>query len=84
LTVWEHARTELSQCKKFVIGGYSFPSTDFHIRRLLREVFSNKSPEELCVINPNTTIVKIAKDLCNFQKPVMVCKDIDEFLKAGA
>ncbi len=83
LTVWEQARAELSQCKKLIIGGYSFPSTDFHIRRLLREVFSNKSPEELCVINPDTTVIKVIKDLCNFQKPVMACKDIAEFLKAS-
>jgi hypothetical protein len=84
LTVWEQAQAELRQCKRLVIGGYSFPQTDFHVRRLLREVFSENSPEELCIINPNTTIVRVAKDLCNYKKPVMVCKDLDEFLKMGA
>ena len=84
LTVWEQARAELSDCKRLVIGGYSFPPTDFHIRRLLREVFSDNSPEELCIINPNTTIVQVAKELCNYKKPVMVCKDLDEFLKKDA
>jgi len=81
LTVWEQAQVELRQCKRLVIGGYSFPKTDFHVRRLLREVFSENSPEELCIINPNTTIVRVAKDLCNHKKPVMVCKDVEEFLK---
>lgn len=84
LTVWEQARVELCHCKRLVIGGFSFSPTDFHIRRLLREVFSDNSPEELCIINPNTTIVKVAKDLCNYKKPVMVCKDLDEFLKKDA
>ena len=83
LIVWEQARVELRQCKRLIIGGYSFPRTDFYVRRLLREVFSDNSPEELCLINPNTTIVQVAKDLCNYKKPVMACKDLDEFLKMG-
>jgi len=85
-TVWGRARVELHHCKKLVIGGYSFPPTDFHVRRLLREVFSdnNNRLEELCIINPNTSIVGLAKDLCNYKKPVMVCKDLNEFLKKGA
>lgn len=84
LTVWEQAQAELSQSKRLIIGGYSFPKTDFHVRRLLREAFSEKSPEELCIINPNTTIVRVAKDLCNYKKPVVVCKDLEEFLKMDA
>ena len=79
-TIWELARSELHSSNKLVIGGYSFPPTDFHVRRLLREVFSDKSLEELWVINPDTKIVQIAKDLCNYNKPVIVCKDIGEFL----
>jgi len=84
VTVWEQAQIELRRCKRLVIGGYSFPQTDFHVRRLLREVFSENSPEELCIINPDTTIVQLAKDLCNYKRPVMVCNDLNEFLKMGA
>ena len=83
LTVWELARDELRHCKRLVIGGYSFPPTDFHVRRLLREVFSDNSLEELCIINPNTAILQLAKDLCNYKRPVMVCKDLNEFLRNG-
>jgi hypothetical protein len=84
LTVWEQARAELCQCKRLVIGGYSFPRTDFHVRRLLREVFSDNTLEELCIINPDTTIVRVAKDLCNYKRPVTVCKDLGEFLRMSA
>lgn len=84
LDIWEQARTELLQCKRLFIGGYSFPPTDFNVRRLLREVFSENTLEELCIINPNTANVQVAKDLCNYKKPVMVCKDLNEFLKTCA
>lgn len=84
LHIWEQARIESLQCKRLFIGGYSFPPTDFHVRRLLCEVFSENTLEELCIINPNTDIVQVAKDLCNFRKPVMVCKDLNEFLKTCA
>lgn len=80
-TVWGQARIELCNSRRLVIGGYSFPPTDFHVRRLLREVFSDTSPKDLCIINPDTTIVRVAKDLCNYKKPVMVCKDLGEFLE---
>jgi hypothetical protein len=83
-TIWEQARVELRHCKRLVIGGYSFPQTDFHVRRLLREVFSDNCLEELCIINPNTIIIGVAKDLCNYKMPVTVCKDIEEFLSMGA
>lgn len=84
LKIWEQARLELLQCKRLFIGGYSFPPTDFHVRRLLREVFSENTLEELCIINPNTAIVQVAKDLCNYKKPVIVCKNLNEFLKKCA
>ncbi len=39
-----------------MIAGYSFPPTDFHVRRLLREAFSDRSPHELHVINPDSAV----------------------------
>ena len=77
--VWELARRELSNCQRLVIIGYSFPPTDFHIRRLFREMFAHYSIDELVVVNPDSRVSHLAKDLCNFQKPVIVCDNLDEF-----
>ena len=79
--IWSRARQELTQCKRLVIGGYSFPSTDFHVRFLLREAFSDRGPKELCVINPDTSVIGVAKDLCNYAGPVLTCSNLDEFMK---
>ncbi len=79
-TIWAKAENELQGCRRLVIGGYSFSPTDFHVRRLLRLAYSGEGPDELWIINPDTRIVQIAKELCNFRKPVMVCGDIVEFL----
>lgn len=80
--IWTKAEDELRGCKRLVIGGYSFPPTDFHVRRLLRLAYSGEGPRELWIINPDTRVVQIAKELCNYRKPVMVCSDIGEFLNA--
>lgn len=55
--IWTEARKELGTRKKLVIGGYSFPPTDFHVRRLFREAFAKGRPDELIIINPNTEVV---------------------------
>lgn len=78
--IWELALKELSSCKTLVVGGYSFPPTDFNTKRLFLEAFINNSPEEIIVINPDTSVVQIIKDLCHFKKPVLVCRDLDEFV----
>jgi hypothetical protein len=81
--VWDKARGELSECQKLLIVGYSFPTTDFHVRRLFREVFADHSLDELVVVNPDSGVVHLAKDLCNFQKPVVVCDNLNEFQQLG-
>jgi hypothetical protein len=78
--IWKKAAEEMAGCKTLVIGGYSFPPTDFHSRRLFLEAFSDHLPEEIAIINPDTRIVQLVKDLCHFKKPVLVCKDLDEFI----
>ena len=83
LKIWARARDELRTCKKLMIGGYSFPPTDFHVRRLFRESFVERSPEELIIINPDTAVVSLAKELCNYKRPVVVCRDLGEFLQRG-
>ena len=80
--VWERAREELETCKRLVVGGYSFPPTDFATRRLFLEAFSDNALEELVVINPDTSVVGLVKDLCHFTKPVVVCKNLEEYLAA--
>ncbi len=81
--IWMEARNELKRNQRLVIGGYSFPPTDFHVRRLLREVFCEHSLEDLCIINPDTSIVRIAKELCNYKGPVLVCSDLADFMQRG-
>jgi len=78
--IWKKAAEELASCKRLIVGGYSFPPTDFHTRRLFLEAFSDHSPEEIVIINPDTRIVQLVKDLCHFKKPVLVCRDLDEFI----
>lgn len=78
--LWEQAKYHLSTCKRLVVGGYSFPPTDFQTRRLFLEAFKNHTPEELIIINPDTSLVQLVKDLCHFKKPVLACKNLDEFI----
>lgn len=78
--LWKRAAIELSNCKTLIVGGYSFPPTDFNTKRLFLEAFSNHSPEEIIVINPETSVVQTVKDLCHFKKPVLVCRDLNELI----
>ncbi len=78
--LWKRAVLELSQCKTLVVGGYSFPPTDFNTKRLFLEAFDEHSPEDIIVINPDTSVVQTVKDLCHFKKPVLACKDLDEYI----
>jgi hypothetical protein len=77
---WIQALKELSECKKLIVGGYSFPPTDFHTRRLFLEAFSEHSLAEIIVINPDTRVVQLVKNLCHFKRPVLACRDLDEFV----
>lgn len=78
--IWQRAKTELTECRKLVIGGYSFPPTDFATRKLFIETFADNSLDELIIINPDTSVVQLAKKLCHYHKPVLVCRDLKEFL----
>jgi hypothetical protein len=82
--LWGRAKRELSECSRLVIGGYSFPPTDFHTRRLFLEAFTGRSPDEVIVINPNTTVTGVVKRLCHFDKPVVTCRDLKEFISTTA
>jgi len=78
---WNNAQKELSECERLVVIGYSFPPTDFHIKKLLLDVLFKRDLKELFIVNPDTSVVERIKDITHFQKPVVVCKDIREFLE---
>ncbi len=78
--VWRRAHAEMWGCSRLVVCGYSFPPTDFATRRLFLESFVNGSPDELIVINPDTSVVRQIKNLCHFEGPVSVCGDLREYL----
>jgi len=80
-SVWNQAKKSLLDCNRLVIGGYSFPPTDFAVRKLFLEAFESHSPDEIIVINPDTSVVKTIKELSHFKRPILVCKDLDEFIK---
>ncbi|TFH00412.1 MAG: hypothetical protein E4H14_19670 [Candidatus Thorarchaeota archaeon] len=79
--IWDRARNSLSECKRLIIIGYAFSTADFPTKKLFLEAFVQNTLDELIVVNPDTSVVKTVKDLCHFQKPVVVCKDIAEFLR---
>ena len=79
--LWDKAKEALLKCKKLIVIGYSFPPTDFLNKKMFLEAFSENDLEELIVVNPDTSVVQKAKDLCHFDKPVIVCKDLEEYLR---
>ena len=77
--VWRQTREEMRECDRLVVGGYSFPPSHFATRRLFLESFSGRPPDELVVINPDTSVVRRVKDLCHFEGPVSVCGNLQEY-----
>jgi hypothetical protein len=80
--LWKEAQKELSTCKNLVIIGYSFAPTDFYVRKLLLDAFRENSLEQLVVVNPDTSVVQIAKEFTHYNKAVSVCKDLEEYLRS--
>ena len=76
--IWREAKDKMRGCFRLVVCGYSFPPTDFATRRLFLESFVGGPPDELVVINPNTSVVRRVKSLCHFEGPVCVCSDLRE------
>jgi|WetSurMetagenome_2_1015567.scaffolds.fasta_scaffold98267_3 hypothetical protein len=82
LDLWEQAKVYLSQCKKLVIIGYSFPSTDFNTKRLFLESFANNKLEELIVVNPDSDARKIPINLTHYEGDAREFNYLDEYLKS--
>ncbi len=78
--LWNQAKSHLTNCAHLIVIGYSFPPTDFAVRKLLLEAFADNKLDALIVVNPNTSVVRTIKELVHFTKPVSVCYDLKEFL----
>jgi hypothetical protein len=65
-----------------VVIGYSFSPTDFSTKHLLIESLASNDLEELVVVNPNHNLVKVAKDLCNFNGGVVWFSGLDDYLNS--
>jgi hypothetical protein len=80
--IWELAKRALSKCAKLVVIGYSFSPTDFSTKHLLIESLASNDLEELVVVNPNHNLVKVVKDLCNFNGGVVWFSGLDDYLNS--
>ena len=77
--IWRRALRELRACERLIIGGYSFPPTDFHARKLLLEAFADRQPREVIVINPDPNIESVVHGLTHV-KPRRF-ENLDAFIK---
>lgn len=76
---WQRARRELTGCKRLIVGGYSFPPTDFYARKLFLEAFAERPPDEVVVINPDKRVIEAVDNLTHFKNPIRY-DDLDEFV----
>jgi hypothetical protein len=77
---WRRAREELTNCRRLVVAGYSFPPTDFAMHRLFLEAFADGPPDELICVNPNRGMAGRVASLCDFRGRTLVREDLQEFL----
>lgn len=77
---WRRARNELSDCRRLVVAGYSFPPTDFAMRRLFLEAFADSTPKEIVSVNPNRSVASTIASLCHFGGRPLVRENLEEFL----
>lgn len=82
LPLWKQAGNYLSNCKKLVIIGYSFPDADDLVQKLFQNAFSENTLEKLIVVNPDSRAVEKSKMLCKFQE-VLQFNNLKEFLEKG-
>jgi len=61
--VWQRALSELKACDRLIVGGYSFPPTDFYARKLFLEAFVDRQPREVVVINPDPVVENRVREL---------------------
>lgn len=74
--LWQQALATLSRCQTLVVVGYSFPPTDFRVRRLFLEAFSDHRLKQLIVVNPDTAVVGLVRQLTRHAGPVVSCESL--------
>ena len=82
--IWSMTKEALSECKKLVIIGYSFSPTDFSTKQLLIESLKDNDLQELIVVNPDVSVVRITKELCHFNGGVVWYSDLNDYLQTFA
>jgi hypothetical protein len=74
--IWTAALQTLRECETLFVVGYSFPPTDFRTRRLFLEAFSEHTLRNLVVVNPDSDVIRIARQLTHFDGAVTTCDDL--------
>jgi hypothetical protein len=62
--LWERAYEYLSDAKRIVIVGYSFPETDNMARQMFKQ-FNNDKIEEITIVDTDPTVVAKFKEIIN-------------------
>lgn len=55
-SLWKKAKDLLSKCKRIVIIGYSFPSSDFYVKKLILESLCENELDKLIIVNPDKAV----------------------------
>ena len=77
---WNKSKELLSNCKRLVIVGYSFPATDFYSKKLLLESTSKNNIEELIIVNPDSKVVEYTKNIISGKK-IQIFKNLKCYLE---
>lgn len=78
--IWALAAACLKKCDRLVVGGYSFPTTDFYTRKLFLEAYSNRSAKEVVVVNPDRSVNCTVRKLTHID-PVWY-RDLGDYISA--
>lgn len=76
---WNKSKELLSKCKKLIIIGYSFPTTDFYSKKLILESTYDNILSELTIVNPDSNTVKYIQNLIPHKKLTIFC-DLKDFV----
>lgn len=78
--IWDKGKDSLTNCKRLVVIGYSFPATDFLTKKMFLESFSSNTLDELIIISPSQESINKVKDLCHFEEP-KTFRNLDEYIE---
>jgi len=78
--IWDKAKDSLTNCKRLVVIGDSFPATDFLTRKMFLESFSSNTLYELIIVSPSQETISNVKDLCHFKEP-KTFRNLEEYIE---